>query len=125
MEMGRAFQIRDDVLGIWGDGDVVGKPQGSDVRRRKKSFPAVWAHAHAEESDRRRLEEIYSQDAVGAEDVAWVVALMERVGVREGADAAVREHLARATRSLDRLPLSPTGRDEMDELIQYLAGRMR
>ncbi len=123
--LGRAFQIRDDVLGIWGDGDVVGKPQGSDVRRRKKAFPAVWAHAHAGQSDRRRLEAVYSGGEAGDNAVVWVVALMERVGAREAADAAVRDHLARGTRSLDRLPLSPAGRDELDELIRYLAGRTR
>ncbi len=124
-ELGRAFQIRDDALGIWGDGDVVGKPQGSDVRRRKKSFPAVWAHAQCDAPDRRRLEAIYSSGEVGDDDVVWVIRLMERVEAREAADAAARDHLEAAARSLERIPLSSVGRADLDELIRYLAGRTK
>jgi geranylgeranyl diphosphate synthase type I len=38
-ELGRAFQIHDDLLGIWGNGATTGKPQGSDIRRRKRTLP--------------------------------------------------------------------------------------
>lgn len=39
--LGLAFQIRDDMLGIWGDEDATGKPVGADIRARKKSLPIV------------------------------------------------------------------------------------
>ena len=125
MALGRAFQIQDDALGIWGDGSVVGKPQGSDVRRRKKSFPAVWAFGRADSADRRKLESIYSGESVGEADVAWVVALMERLGAPAAAAAAVRNHLADAAECLGRVPFSTSGRVDIDELISYLAGRTR
>jgi geranylgeranyl diphosphate synthase type I len=123
--LGRAFQIQDDALGIWGDGNVVGKPQGSDVRRRKKSFPAVWAFARADSADRRKLESTYSGESVGEADVAWVIALMERVGAPAAAAAAVRDHLVDAAECLGRVPLSTSGRADIDELINYLAGRTK
>ena len=125
MVLGRAFQVQDDVLGIWGDGDVVGKPQGSDVRRRKKSFPVVWTHARAGAADRTKLDAIYSGESVGEADAAWVIGLMERAGTPEAADAAVRDHLAAAERVLERIPLTPRGRTEIDDLIEYLAGRTK
>ncbi len=125
LALGRAFQIQDDALGIWGDGDVVGKPQGSDVRRRKKSFPAVWTFGHADSADRRVLESIYSGESVEEADVAWVVALMGRLGAPAAADAAVRNHLADAAECLGRVPFSTGGRADIDELIKYLAGRTR
>ncbi len=125
MEMGRAFQIRDDALGIWGDGAVVGKPQGSDVRRRKKSFPAVWTHAHCGTDERRRLEAIYSGEAVANADVAWVIDLMGAARASEAAAAAVHERLGAAERLLERIPLSPGGRAELDGLIEYLGGRTK
>ena len=125
LALGRAFQIRDDALGIWGDGDVVGKPQGSDVRRRKKSFPVVWTGARADAADRAKLEAVYSGDVVREEDVAWVIALMERAGAAPAADLAVRQHLAAAANVLDAIPLSPRGRTEIDDLISYLAGRAK
>lgn len=125
VSMGRAFQIRDDALGIWGDGAVVGKPQGSDVRRRKKSFPAVWTHARAGAADRKKLEAIYSGEPVEEPEVAWVIDLMGRTGAAEAADAAVCEHLAAAEGVLEDIPFTPRGRTEIDDLISYLAGRTK
>jgi 4-hydroxy-3-methylbut-2-enyl diphosphate reductase len=53
--LGLAFQIRDDVLGIWGTDAEAGKPTGSDIRRRKKSLPVVLAFERTAEPDRSRL----------------------------------------------------------------------
>jgi geranylgeranyl diphosphate synthase type I len=125
MNLGRAFQIRDDALGIWGDSVMVGKPQGSDIRRRKKSFPVVSTHSRAGVGEREELDRIYSGRSVGEVDVAWVVGVMGRLGAPAAADAAVREYLDAARRTLDRIPYSPGGRAEMDDLIDYLAGRLK
>jgi len=122
--LGRAFQIRDDALGIWG-GEAFGKPQGSDVRRRKKAFPAVWAIARAGGTERTRLEEIYAAASVSDADFAWVVALMERLGVPAAADAAVREQAEIALGVLDRLSFTLAGWDQMRDLVQSMAGRLR
>jgi len=123
--VGRAFQIQDDLLGVWGNGDVVGKPRGSDVRRRKKSFPVVVAFARAAATDRARLETIYASEPVSEADVRWVIATMERLGVRDEGAAKVREYLAEAEAGLDALPLSPMGKSEARSLFGYLAGRER
>ena len=45
--LGRAFQIRDDMLGIWGNEAATGKAVGNDIRRKKKSFPIVYALENA------------------------------------------------------------------------------
>lgn len=125
MAVGRAFQIQDDVLGIWGDGGVVGKPQGSDIVRRKKSFPVASAFALAGPADKSRLEEIYRKEPVAETDVKWVILLMERLDVPAVAAVAVRECLAQAAGSLGHIPLSDGGRGEIDALIEYLAGRTK
>jgi geranylgeranyl diphosphate synthase type I len=125
MAVGRAFQIQDDVLGIWGDGDVVGKPRGSDIVRRKKSFPVVTAFALAGPADKRRLEEIYGKRPADQPDAEWVILLMERLDVPAAAAVAVREYLDRAAGCLGRIPLSDGGRGEIDSLIEYLAGRTK
>jgi geranylgeranyl diphosphate synthase type I len=123
--VGRAFQIRDDVLGIWGDGDVVGKPQGSDIARRKKSFPVVSAFGAAGRVDKKRMEDIYLAEPVAETDVRWMIQLMERLDVPAAAKVAVREALAQAVGCVGRIPLSAAGRGEVDALIEYLAGRTK
>ncbi len=123
--VGRAFQIQDDLLGVWGNGDTIGKPRGSDVRRRKKSFPAAAAFSRAAAADRARLEAIYASEPVSEPDVRWVIETMERLGVRDEGGAKVREYLAEANAGLESLPLSPKGKGEARSLFVYLAGRER
>ncbi len=123
--VGRAFQIQDDLLGVWGDGEIVGKPHGSDVRRRKKSYPVAAAFARAAAADRTRLESVYAKEPVPEHDVRWVIETMERLGVRDGGAAAVRGYLAQAEARLETLPLSAEGKGEARALFGYLAGRER
>ena len=123
--IGRAFQIQDDLLGIWGNGDLVGKPQGSDIRRRKKSFPVAVAFERVPIAERDRLASIYEQGEVSEEDVQWVIALLDSLDVRSEGERWVGEQLRRARLTLDRLPFSESGREEMEQLIGDLAGRKK
>ena len=63
--LGRAFQIRDDYLGIWGDEATLGKATGNDIRRRKKSYPVVFALERAGGAALDAMQRIYSQDRAG------------------------------------------------------------
>lgn len=121
--IGRAFQIQDDLLGVWGDGDVLGKPTASDIRRRKKAFPVALTHARATTEDRAELERVYAGDAVGADAVEWVVGLMERLGVRGEGEAAVGRYVQEALDLVDAIPLAEDGRDDLKDLIRFLARR--
>ena len=122
-DLGRAFQITDDLLGVWGNGDVTGKPRGSDIRRKKKSFPVALTMQRADEEGRTLLKRVYAQDEITDNDVARVVALMVRLDVRKSGEEAVEEHLKQASASLEYLPLSKEGKGMMHELIAYLAKR--
>jgi geranylgeranyl diphosphate synthase type I len=58
--LGLSFQIRDDILGTWGAEDETGKPQGRDIRRRKKTLPVVFAFQESSIEDRGRLQRLYA-----------------------------------------------------------------
>ena len=124
-DLGRAFQIRDDLLGIWVNGTVTGKPQGSDIRRRKKSLPVSMAFAQACSEDRDLLTEVYSRKEIDDKDIKRVIALMERANVRQTCEEQVSAHLEQARARLATLPFSERGIEEMAELIDYLARRKR
>ena len=121
MALGRAFQIRDDILGIWGNGEVTGKPLGSDIRRRKKSLPVVVGLSRAGGADRTILVETYQKEGLTDADVTAVVTVLERLGAKEIAERMVKEHLGRAEEILAALPFPH--KEKMTELINYLARR--
>jgi geranylgeranyl diphosphate synthase type I len=59
-QLGMGFQIRDDILGIWGTESQTGKPSGGDIRRRKKSLPVLLALQEASPAARPRLRDLYA-----------------------------------------------------------------
>lgn len=94
---GRAFQIRDDVLGTWGATDLTGKPSGADLARRKWSFPVVWALETPASPDRDAVASAYARGSrLSEHEVAKVVAALDRLGARSAADDAHDRALAEA-----------------------------
>jgi len=126
--LGLAFQIQDDVLGIWGDAVETGKPAGDDIAARKKSFPVVYVLERASEDDRRSLRRMYSARTVSPEGVAEVLAVLERSGARAASEEAAARHVEEALSALgglQGLELVPARRREMEALALYLVHRRR
>jgi geranylgeranyl diphosphate synthase type I len=123
--LGLAFQIGDDVLGIWGDTAQTGKPAGEDITARKKSYPVVYALERASENDRRSLRRVYGADTVAPEGVAEVTAVLERCRARTASDEAVACHAEGALACLQRLDLAPARRRELETLARHLVHRRR
>ncbi|WP_228993975.1 polyprenyl synthetase family protein [Streptomyces sp. DH8] len=121
--VGVAFQAVDDLLGIWGDPQVTGKPVHSDLRRLKKTYP-VLAALSAGHPAARRLDALLSS-AVPLDDLAAQRAadLIEEAGGRAAAVAEAHEHLAAARVCLDRVPLAEDAREELLTLVPYLVDR--
>ena len=97
-EIGFAFQIQDDLLGIWGDSEVTGKPAGSDILNRKKSLPVAYGLERSEE-----LRRLYAEEMI---DVQQVIIELEAIGAREYAETLAVQHHQRALNAL-----TATGRD--------------
>jgi len=92
---GLAFQIRDDVLGIWGTLDATGKVTGNDIARRKWTFPVVWALAQPPSDARDCIARAYAGgETLDAATAQRVVDALNELGAREAANAAIAEHLA-------------------------------
>jgi geranylgeranyl diphosphate synthase type I len=126
--LGVAFQIQDDVLGIWGDAAETGKSAGEDIAARKKSFPVVYALERASEDDRRSLRGIYGSSTVSPEGVEEVLAVLERSGARAASEEAAARHVEEALSALgglEGLDLVPARRRELEALALYLVHRRR
>ncbi len=100
---GRAFQIHDDLLGTWGTREETGKPRGSDIGRRKWSFPIVWALAGPPSAAREAIALRYARtQALDANDVAAIVAALDALGARSATEAARCARIAEAERTAAR-----------------------
>ncbi len=87
--IGLAFQIQDDILGIWGDPAVTGKAAGNDILRRKKSFPLLYALNHPRWGE--AVQQLWSQ-GIRPEDLPAMLDLLAKTEAREVAQAQVHVH---------------------------------
>lgn len=95
---GLAFQIRDDVDGIWGETARTGKTAGTDLGRRKTTYPIVWSLEHAPASAGDAIRKAYGKPGSALDDaeVAALSALLEAAGAREAGERAAAQHAAAA-----------------------------
>jgi geranylgeranyl diphosphate synthase, type I len=122
--IGRIFQIRDDVLGVWGDEAVTGKSASNDIRRKKQAYPIVYALG-TETAAARDLAAIYARPELSDADVAHAVALLDDLDTRGHAMRLARACYDEATALLADLPLAPSARAELDEIGRFLLERTR
>ena len=121
--LGQAFQIRDDYLGIWGDEATLGKATGNDIRRRKKSYPVVFALEQASGRAMEDLLRIYGQEELEEDDVERVLAVLDEVGSQERSQQLTEAAAARALEALKPVSLPQWARTETEELVDFLARR--
>lgn len=121
--LGFIFQVRDDILGVWGDEASTGKPVGADIRRKKNSFPVVYAMSEAKGAAKRRLIEIYRKDEPGDADVADVLQILDGVNTRGYAHALAAEHGEIALNALSSVELGAQTLDAVEDLIEFLLVR--
>lgn len=100
--LGVAFQMQDDLLGLWGNPDRTGKPAGNDLRRRKKSLPVLLA-GQLSETAAATLYRVYTASHVTDEMVAETLRVLDEVGARALAEKQMREAYQKAQEALTRL----------------------
>ncbi|OGN82105.1 MAG: hypothetical protein A2X23_08610 [Chloroflexi bacterium GWC2_73_18] len=89
--LGIAFQLNDDLLGIWGAEPLTGK-EPSDLAKHKKTLPVLYAFEHAEPADRERLSALFGTREPAAGQIEEARAILERCGAREYTRATARRY---------------------------------
>lgn len=113
--LGLAFQIQDDVLGIWGDPEVTGKSAANDIADRKKSLPVLYGLENNQE-----LRELYAAPGI---DVQRVVKLLKQVGAKEHAERLANDYTQKAAAALDAAQPQGEAGEALRELAQSLLWR--
>ena len=121
--LGFVFQIRDDILGIWGEEKSTGKPVGIDILRKKNSLPIVHAMDKADKKGKELLREIYSLEHPGEQEVAVVLEIMEQAGTRDYAQELAYEYEGKALKLFSQARLSDSHQLDFGVLARFLAVR--
>jgi geranylgeranyl diphosphate synthase type I len=121
-ELGIAFQIRDDILGIWGSEESAGKPAG-DISRKKKTLPVVYALQNSEGAIRRRLEELYSQRLIKGEGITEVMEILDLLCTRDYAESLAEQHYSTALAHLEATLLDMSRQVPLKEIARFLLKR--
>jgi geranylgeranyl diphosphate synthase type I len=124
-ELGMAFQVRDDMLGAWGDAAQLGRPPGSDLRKRKKTYPLLATHERATDLDRQFLERAMRVEPVADTDIEKILELMDRLGIRSDGEVRMRAHLQEAVKQLPYIPFSEDGLQILGDLFEELTAFMK
>ena len=124
VNMGLAFQLRDDVLDVWGDPETFGKEIGGDIMNNKKTFLLINAMQLAQGDDADELRHWLNDPYVTRDDkVAGVTALYQRLGVRDLAEQAIADYNTRAVTAFNQVNMSEEAKNTFIALANRLAGR--
>ncbi len=123
--LGVAFQLRDDLLGTFGDPKTTGKPAGHDLREGKNTALIADARLTLAPEQWATLEQVLGRPAATADELLAASALLESSGVRARVEAKLAGLIAAASAALDGAPLTAGGTLMLRELLARLSMRDR
>lgn len=121
--IGEAFQVRDDLLGTFGDTAITGKPVGNDLRAGKRTAIVREAETTVSDADRAPLTHVFGRADASEADIRAAMAMLERTGVRARVETRLEQLLTDALAALDAAPIDAKGRALLAGLARKIARR--
>jgi geranylgeranyl diphosphate synthase type I len=125
LPLGEAFQLRDDLLGAFGDPKVTGKPVGEDLREGKPTALYVLATARADGAAAELLADRFGSSSLTAQEVSELQSVLVETGARQRVEETIDGLLDRALVALDAVPITEEARARLGELANFVASRDR
>lgn len=120
LNLGMAFQIKDDILDVFGDAALVGKKVGGDILANKKTYLLLKALEDADESQSVQLKNWLSKEG-GSDKVEAVTEIFETLSVKEKADEVMDDYYQKSLESLDAIQIDVSMKQY---LYDFAAGLM-
>jgi len=121
--IGIAFQIADDIIGIWGKEEKTGKPEKSDIEKKKKSLPIIYAFGNSSQKEKKALFEIYKKEEIGKKEKEKLTRILAKTNAREYCEKTARSYKERALLELKRTGIKNEAVNKIIELANFLADR--
>lgn len=116
--VGMAFQLRDDVLGVFGDASVTGKPAGDDLREGKRTVLVALTRQTLETSTRTLFDEMLGDPDLTAEQIAFLQATISASGALEKVESMISDYAIEADRALSGARLDNAAVGDLRDLAR-------
>ncbi|HEY0507043.1 MAG TPA: polyprenyl synthetase family protein [Blastococcus sp.] len=116
LPLGEAFQLRDDVLGVFGDPNVTGKSVDDDLREGKQTLLIALAEERADDAGRRLLADLLGNAEAGHQEFDALRRLLETTGARARVEERITERTALARTAIAAAPIADDARAALDAL---------
>ena len=123
LPLGLAFQLRDDVLGVFGDAAITGKPAGDDVREGKRTVLVALARQGMIASQREAFDDALGRPELDDAAIADLQRQIELTGALESAERSISAYTAEALKALQAAHLDAHATEELEELARLLTER--
>lgn len=121
--LGIAFQLRDDLLGVFGDPDLTGKPAGDDLREGKRTVLVTLARQKLPASAMRVFDELLGDRTLDAEQISVLQTAVRDSGAVEHVERVIVHQLDKARAALADAPIARSARDELTALADAVTQR--
>lgn len=125
MPAGIAFQLCDDLIGVFGDPATTGKSKGGDIRAGKRTALLVLGLKRAKGASLNALKTAYGNKGASERQLARATEVLEACGAARIVQARIDELRARAADALERAPVRPAGRELLDGALRALTQRIQ
>ena len=122
-KIGIAFQIVDDIIGIWQKTEDTGKPKASDIKNKKKNLPVLYAFEKASKKDREVLIGIYKKEEMSDGDVNTILNILDEVNAKEESQKIADKFENEALEELDKTGIENESMDKLRTLTNFLVNR--
>lgn len=123
LPLGIAYQLRDDLLGVFGDPSITGKPAGDDLREGKRTVLIAIARTLMAPNSRRLLDELLGDDELSAQQVVMLQATIEQSGAVDRVERIIEHNVGLSIDALQDAPISRPARDQLMQLAQTVTRR--
>ena len=121
--LGRAFQFRDDLLGVFGDPKITGKPAGDDLREGKRTVLVAHAYAHAGDAGQKLLLQRLGDPALDGTGISELQQVIVESGARDAVESMINEYYERALKALHDTEITEEGRTGLTALADAAVRR--
>jgi len=124
LNLGMAFQLRDDYLDVFGDENVFGKKNGGDIASNKKTYLFLKAHELAESAQRKELTLAFSTELENSSDkIATVISIYNQLNIKDYSEKLINTYFNKSIEFLKNISVDPERKKELKILASGIVNR--